>query len=112
MVLSCEELVKESPNTPAWVLGAAIRSEPTMYAHKENVNPRAGKDCAGDLYKQAGITNPRKELDMAEIYVPFSWFEPMWMENLGFCDEHMGWKMTVEGATAIDGDMPINCSGA
>jgi acetyl-CoA C-acetyltransferase len=111
MVLSCEELVKKSPNPPAWVLGAAIRSEPTMYAHKENVNPRAGKDCAMDLYKQAGITNPRKELDMAEIYVPFSWFEPMWMENLGFCDEHMGWKMTVEGATAIDGDMPVNCSG-
>ncbi len=111
MVLSCEELVKESPNPPAWVLGTAIRSEPTMYAHREKVTPQAGKDCAADVYKQAGITNPRKDLDMAEIYVPFSWFEPMWMENLGFCDEHMGWKMTVEGATAIDGDMPINCSG-
>ena len=23
---------------------------------------------------------------MAEIYVPFSWFEPMWLENLGFAD--------------------------
>ena len=82
-----------------------------MYAHRESVNPQAGRDCAADVYGQAGITNPRRELDMAEIYVPFSWYEPMWMENLGFCGEGEGWKMTVEGATALDGDMPINCSG-
>jgi len=111
MVLCCEELVKESPNPPAWVLGTAIRTEPTMYAHREYVNPQAGRDCAADVYTQVGITRPRKELDVAEIYVPFSWYEPMWMENLGFCDEGEGWKMTVEGATALDGDMPVNCSG-
>jgi acetyl-CoA C-acetyltransferase len=35
----------------------------------------------------------------------------MWMENLGFAEEGSGWKMTCEGATAMDGDMPINCSG-
>jgi acetyl-CoA C-acetyltransferase len=33
------------------------------------------------------------------------------MENLGFAKEGEGWKMTYEGATALDGDMPINCSG-
>lgn len=111
MILCCEELVDESPNRPAWVIGTAIRTEPTMYAHREYVNPQAGRDCAKDVYNQAGISNPRKDLDLAEIYVPFSWYEPMWMENLGFCDEGEGWKMTVEGATALDGDMPINCSG-
>jgi acetyl-CoA C-acetyltransferase len=111
MVLSCEELVHESPNPPAWVWGTAMRTEPTMYAHREQVNPQAGRDCAKDVYQQAGITDPRKELDMAEIYVPFSWFEPMWMENLGFCDQGEGWKMTTSGATSMNGDMPINCSG-
>ena len=40
-----------------------------------------------------------------------SWFEPMWMENLGFAPEGEGWKMTQEGATALDGDMPVNPSG-
>jgi acetyl-CoA C-acetyltransferase len=35
----------------------------------------------------------------------------MWMENLGFAEEGQGWKMTYEGATALDGDMPVNCSG-
>jgi acetyl-CoA C-acetyltransferase len=63
------------------------------------------------VYRQAGITNPRAELDVAEIYVPFSWFEPMWLENLGFAADGEGWRMTVEGATAMDGDLPVNPSG-
>ena len=33
------------------------------------------------------------------------------MENLGFCEEGEGWKMTLEGATAFDGDLPVNPSG-
>jgi acetyl-CoA C-acetyltransferase len=88
-----------------------MRSEATMYAWREDVNPHAGRECAKDIYKQAGITNPRKQIDVAEIYVPFSWFEPMWMENLGFAEEGKGWEMTDESATAMDGDMPVNCSG-
>jgi acetyl-CoA C-acetyltransferase len=82
-----------------------------MFAGREEVNPQAGKDCAADVYRQAGIENPRRDIDVAEVYVPFSWFEPMWMENLGFAEEGEGWKMTDEGETALDGDMPINPSG-
>ena len=48
---------------------------------------------------------------MVEIYVPFSWYEPMWMENLGFAELGEGWKMTESGATSMEGDMPVNCSG-
>ena len=110
MVLSAEDsLTGDRP--PAWFAGTAMRSEPTMFAGRDQVNPQAGKDCATAVYKQAGITDPRAEIDAAEIYVPFSWYEPMWMENLFFAAEGEGWKMTDSGATAIDGDMPINPSG-
>jgi acetyl-CoA C-acetyltransferase len=111
MVLASEGAAKAAPNRPAWVHGTAMRSEPNIFAGRDQVNPRAGQDCAKALYQQAGIDDPRKRLDVAEIYVPFSWFEPMWMENLGFAAPNEGWKMTVEGATALDGDMPINASG-
>ncbi len=113
MVIANEELAAQSPKKTAWIRGAAMRSEPTMYAGREQVNPQAGIDCAKDVYKQAGIIDPRKELDCAEVYVPFSWYEPMWLENLGFAEEGQGWKMTMEGATSLDdkGDIPWNCSG-
>ena len=111
MVLTDDSGGRRAPRPPAWVLGSAMRSEPTMFAGRDQVDPRAGRDCAADVYRQAGITDPRKEFDVAEIYVPFSWYEPMWMENLGFAEVGEGWKMTVEGATALDGDMPVNPSG-
>ena len=111
MVLASEGAARKAPRPPAWIHATEMRSEPTMFSGRDQVNPQAGRDCAASLYRKAGITNPRRELDVAEIYVPFSWFEPMWMENLGFAEEGSGWRMTYEGATALDGDMPINCSG-
>ncbi|MDT4942275.1 MAG: acetyl-CoA C-acetyltransferase [Pseudonocardiales bacterium] len=96
---------------PAWIHATAMRTEPTTYAGRDQVNPQAGRDCAAALWKQAGITNPLEEIDAAEIYVPFSWFEPMWLENLGFMPEGDGWKLTEAGETEIGGKLPINCSG-
>jgi acetyl-CoA C-acetyltransferase len=111
LVLTDERGAARSPRPPAWIHGTAVRSEPVMFAGRDQVNPRAGKDCAQDVYAQAGISNPRRELDTAELYVPFSWFEPMWLENLGFCEPGDGWKLTEQGVTALDGDLPINPSG-
>ena len=111
IVLASESAAERAPAPPAWIHASAMRSEPTMFAGRDQVNPRAGRDCAAAIYKDAGITDPRRQIDVAEVYVPFSWYEPMWMENLGFAPEGEGWRMTQEGATAIDGDMPINPSG-
>ncbi len=111
MVLASESAAAAAPHPPAWVHGTAMRSEPIFFAGRDTVNPQAGKDCAADVYRQAGISDPRRELDAAEVYVPFSWYEPMWLENLGFCAEGAGWKLTESGATALDGDIPWNPSG-
>ena len=111
MVLATEKLAERAPTPPAWVHATAMRSEPNQFPGRDAVNPMAGRKAAADLYKQGRIGNPRKEIDCAEIYVPFSWFEAMWMENLGFAPENEGWKMVYEGATALDGDFPVNMSG-
>jgi acetyl-CoA C-acetyltransferase len=111
LVLASEDVADRSKSPVAWIHGTAMRSEPTMFAGRDQVNPRASRECAADLYAQAGITDPRADFDSAEVYVPFSWFEPMWLESLGFCGEGEGWKLTESGATAPDGDIPWNPSG-
>jgi len=111
MVLSSESFADKCSDNTAWVRAGQMRTEPTLFSGRDQVIPRAGLDCAKALYDEAGITNPRKEIDMAELYVPFSWFEPMWLENMLFAEENEGWKMTESGATALGGDLPINCSG-
>lgn len=95
----------------AWIHATAMRTEPTTFAGRDQVNPQAGRDAAAALWRDAGITDPLSEVDAAEIYVPFSWFEPMWLENLGFTDEGQGWKLTEAGETALGGRLPINPSG-
>ncbi|GAA1536653.1 thiolase domain-containing protein [Nocardioides humi] len=110
LVIADEDVAASSPN-PAWIHGTVMRSEPTTAAERDQVNPQAGRDAAAALWKQAGITSPIDEIDAAEIYVPFSWFEPMWLENLGFAAEGEGWKLTEAGETAMTGRIPVNCSG-
>ncbi|HET9142585.1 thiolase domain-containing protein [Actinophytocola sp.] len=95
----------------AWIHATAMRTEPTMFAERDQVNPRAGQDAAAALWRQAGITDPLGQIDAAEIYVPFSWFEPMWLENLGFAEPGQGWKLTEAGDTEIGGRLPVNPSG-
>jgi acetyl-CoA C-acetyltransferase len=111
MVMAREDLADKASKKPAWVHATAMRSEPTMFAGRDAINPEAGKQCARELYAKAGITNPRKEIDCAEVYVPFAWFEAMWMENLGFAPEGEGWKAVHDGSTELDGDIPWNMSG-
>ena len=95
----------------AWLPATSMRTEPLSYAGRNVANPQAGRDASAALWKAAGITDPLTEIDEAEIYVPFSWFEPMWLENLGFVPEGEGWKFTEAGETALGGRLPVNASG-
>lgn len=108
---AAEASAASSGTPPAWIHGTAMRSEPASANGRDQVRPQASLDCAADVYAQAGITNPRQQIDVAEIYVPFSWYEPIWMEGLLFAEEGEGWKMSESGATQMDGDLPVNCSG-
>jgi acetyl-CoA C-acetyltransferase len=111
IVFASERVADRQSKPVAWVHATEMRSEPTMFSGRDQVIPRATLDNAASLYKKAGITKPREEIDCAEIYVPFSWFEPMWMEGMLITEKNQGWKMTYEGATALDGDFPVNMSG-
>ncbi|HKS47558.1 MAG TPA: thiolase domain-containing protein [Amycolatopsis sp.] len=111
MVIGDEAAGDAVAGGPAWIHATAMRTEPTTFAGRDQVNPQAGKDAAAALWREAGITNPLSEVDAAEIYVPFSWFEPMWLENLGFMPEGEGWKLTEAGETALGGRLPVNPSG-
>ncbi|EME54078.1 thiolase domain-containing protein [Amycolatopsis decaplanina] len=111
MVIGDEASGDAVPGGAAWIHATAMRTEPTTFAGRDQVNPQAGRDAAAALWRDAGITDPLSEVDAAEIYVPFSWFEPMWLENLGFTDECQGWKLTEAGETALGGRLPVNPSG-
>jgi acetyl-CoA C-acetyltransferase len=111
MVLTDEAGGDAAATPPAWVHGTAVRSELGQFPGRDPVNPRGGQDCAADVYRQAGITRPIDDVDVVECYVPFSWYEPMWMENLGFAGPGDGWRLTEDRETEIGGKLPVNPSG-
>jgi acetyl-CoA C-acetyltransferase len=113
MVLCDERSATHSPSAPpAWILGMAARTEPGTAPFRDQVNPLAGSECARAMYAQAGITQPRKQIQLAELYAPFSWMEPMWLENMGIAELNGGGARMVErGETELRGAFPVDPSG-
>jgi len=111
VIITNEAGAKRAPRPPAWIHGLSIRSELGQFPGRNPVRPQAGVECAHDVYRQAGITDPRREIDMAELYVPFSWYEPMWLEGHDIAGPGEGWKMVDSGETDLDGAFPVNPSG-
>jgi acetyl-CoA C-acetyltransferase len=111
---SCAVVLTDEKNArpgSAWVHGMAWRTETGHFAGRDEVNPRAGRECAADAYRQAGLHDPARQVDIAELYIPYSWYEPIWLENTGLAEEGKGWQLVAEGRTAFGGDLPVNPSG-
>jgi len=67
--------------------------------------------CAADAYRQAGITDPRRQLAMAEVHDCFTPTELVLMEDLGFAERGTAWKEVLAGAFDLHGDLPVNPDG-
>jgi acetyl-CoA C-acetyltransferase len=66
---------------------------------------------AQDAYAQAGITDPRAELAMAEVHDCFTPTELVLMEDLGFVERGTAWKEILAGTFDLDGELPVNPDG-
>ncbi len=111
LIVASEDAARRGPRKPAWVKAGASFAEAMWIPGRNQVDPRVGRVCAKHVYGAAGITDPWNQIDTAEIYVPFSWFEAMWLENLGFCEVGEGWKVVDRGEQKLGAHLPINPSG-
>jgi len=67
--------------------------------------------CAADAYTQAGVTDPRRQLALAEVHDCFTPTELVLMEDLGFAERGAAWKEVLGGAFDLHGDLPVNPDG-
>jgi acetyl-CoA C-acetyltransferase len=66
---------------------------------------------ANEAYKQAGITNPREQISMAEVHDCFTATELVLMEDMGFSPRGTAWKDVLAGRFDGDGPQPVNPDG-
>ncbi|MFZ5652684.1 MAG: acetyl-CoA acetyltransferase [Bacillota bacterium] len=69
------------------------------------------REAARQAYKQAGITDPAKQIHVAEVHDCFTITEILNYEDLGFCEKGMGTALVAGGHTSLDGKLPVNTSG-
>jgi acetyl-CoA C-acetyltransferase len=67
--------------------------------------------AAEDAYQQAGVTDPRAEIAMAEVHDCFTPTELVLMEDLGFAERGFAWKEVLAGTYDLEGELPVNPDG-
>jgi acetyl-CoA C-acetyltransferase len=110
LLLASEEKAKKLTSKPVWFRGFG-NSIDHYYIGDRDLLDSPLKTAAARAYKMAGISRPRKEIDIAEITEPYAFQELIWCEDLGFCGPGEGGKMIDSGATQKTGDIPVNPSG-
>ncbi len=66
---------------------------------------------AEEAYKQAGVTDAREQISMAEVHDCFTATELVLMEDMGFSPRGQGWKDVMEGRFDLEGPQPVNPDG-
>jgi acetyl-CoA C-acetyltransferase len=119
MIFTTEEKARKMCDRPAWIKSCASGSDECSViglfgAGFANVDPSEQRGCkvaAKKAYKLAGISNPEKEIDLTEIYQPFSSQHLLFYERLFLCKEGGAPKALDDGVMEIDGDLPADPSG-
>ena len=110
VILAAEGDAEAITDTPAWIRGMAYYCEGDNVAHRSMLQSEPLKIAAARVYRDAGVTNPRRQFDVAELQEPYTCFELSYYEGLGLCPEG-GAELIASGATTLQGDIPVNPSG-
>lgn len=111
VILCSEEFAKKITKEPVYVAGCGWNIDSTYWTNRDLYYPQYLENAAKMAYKQAGITNPKKQIDVAEVYDPFDYKELHHMEGLQLAKKGDAPKLTASGVTQRNGELPINPSG-
>ncbi len=112
MIFASEEKAKKICKQPAWI-------KDHITAHREELFNVFGQEpyltthryAAEKLFERNGIKNPRKEIDVFEMYDPASWWGVDWIREFLLLEDDEHLKMIENDEITLDGDFPINPSG-
>lgn len=111
VIFASEKMAKKIGKKAAWVKGVGYRGEEYYFGDSDKVVWQSAIQAARQAYDQAGIKNPRKELDVAEVYNPFTYQEMLFYECFGFCDFGASPDLVLKGTFARKGELPCDPSG-
>jgi acetyl-CoA C-acetyltransferase len=109
-VLVSEDVVDEFTDERVRVAGVGAASDAVGLFQRDTYTAvPASQEAAATAYDRAGVGPD--DLDFAEVHDCFAIAELMAYEDLGFCEPGEAGELVASGATALDGDLPVNTSG-
>jgi acetyl-CoA C-acetyltransferase len=103
-----------------WAYHGAHKADEKLYPanverpktpYPEMANFGFARESARQAYAQAGISDPLKELDLAELFAPYDGVELCLYEDLMFCPRGEGKTMIRQGVVERGGKLPCQLSG-
>lgn len=111
IMLAGESRALEITDRPVWIEGVGNCNDPYYLGDRELSASDSMTSAAVAAYRMAGIKDPAREIDLAEVHENFSHEELIFYEALGFCERGRGAEFLQAGKTGLDGDIPVNASG-
>jgi uncharacterized OB-fold protein len=111
VIVASEEAAKRVTDRPVWIDGVGWNLDTAYWTNRDLVFPEYVANAARMAYDMAGITEPRKQIHVAEPYDPFDYKELHHLEGLLLFDRGKAPEAARDGVLNRDGDLPSCPSG-
>jgi len=118
MLLCSAERARYLGRRTAWIRGLAACAETYYMGDRmgpgvvhDHAESEALKEAARRACGMANIRDPAREIDVAELYAPFSNTELHAIQDVGLCERGEVGRLLAAGYFDLDGPMPVNPSG-
>jgi len=118
IVLASEKRAKElaglptgQAGLPVWVRGIGWATGTAVTGGVGGCFADYATFAAARAYRMAGIREPRREIDFAEVDDSYSFKELQHLEALALFKQGQAGAATADGSTGRDSDLPVNGSG-
>ena len=116
ILITRPEIARDMKHRDDYVLvkanALAVHSNEPMYKPSHDwLGFPATRQAAQVAYAEAGIRDPRREIDFAEVHDCFSSTELFNLGDLGFCEPKDAPHFVRDGLADVEGEIPINPSG-
>ncbi len=111
VIMASEDTAEKICPNPDWIWGTGARHSYAYLGDCDWGRLTSMERVAKEIFKKAGIKEPRKELDVIEMYQPYSFAGLIWIEDMGIVGHGEGPQYVADGNTDMGGELPINPSG-
>lgn len=108
------DLAKNFRRDPVYIKGIGFSVDsmlPMTRPGFDYLGFEANREAARQAYEQAGIKNPRKEIDLAEVHDCFTITEMVIYEDFGFAKKGGAPEEVRNGTFTLEGELPVNTDG-